>query len=199
MKCIIGVLILGSMGCSPPVASNHYTVVIDPALADNYVVAIYAAIDSWQIALDDKLQIEYSSTGVCTGNDREVCIHASTHAALDTMGCKTNDVGCTNWNDWSDRSDMYLPVDVLATANATFLQLVVAHEFGHSMHLMHEVGTIEHPAVMCSNSACVHTNVPVCQDVAQYWSIHSNEDTWGFGGPKITGCSGFATFTLSGN
>ena len=180
-----------ALGCSRT-PSWHYTVFIDPKLPDQYVSATYAAFDAWVSVLDGQLEIDYSAFSSCQGNDHEICVHASTEAFIEKQNDGHSELGYTEWSDWSDHADMYIPIDTNAAADPTLLTETISHEAGHSLHAEH----LTEGNLMCSNSGCTHTNIPTCSDAAQIEYLRGGYNRWGvWSGNKS--CPNGGTFTLS--
>lgn len=193
MRAIVCLAAIGicAVSCAAPEPGWSYSVVFDPSLPSKYVVDTTQAIYAWQDALDFRLQISWSGTGICTGSEREICIHAATHAEIMAKGGAAGNIGFTIFYPWSDRADMYLPVVQDQNDPEPLILQIASHEFGHCLHAQHE--TAGH--LMCWETSCATEKI-TCGDVAQVLTIHGAIDAWGEWHTKA--CPNGGTYELSG-
>lgn len=157
-------------GCSYNEIGISYRVFIDPAFDRGMKEEIVSAVSAWQDKLPD-LNIMSINVGDCSGDRRDICIHASSEAVVRMMYSDhgSHYLASTSRHHMSDSADTYLATDDMSMYDSGTQVWAIAHELGHAMGLDHIDGNGVNVMYWEANNQ--YHALPSCDDAAQFYAI----------------------------
>jgi len=156
-------------GCSVNEVGVNYRIYIDSDFPRDQREEIISAVQAWQDKLPI-LNIMSIEVGECPGERRDLCVHASSEAAVQQMYSNHSQgyFASTSRHNLLDSSDTYLAEDAMGAYDTDTQVSVIAHELGHAMGLEHIDGNGVNAMFWESNNQ--HNPLPSCNDAAEWYS-----------------------------